>query len=91
MPLNCGRKWHYQRKSDLSSEVKGQRRADGLARKVFGRLDMKIRAGRMQAVTKDITPCNHYTSRCETESAVSNERQCESSSNKRSGVIYQGA
>ena len=41
-PLNCGRKWHHQRKFDLSSEDNGQKRADGLARKVFSRPDMKI-------------------------------------------------
>ena len=85
-PLNCGRKLHHQRKSDWSSEVKGQRRADGLARKVFSRPDMKMRAGRMQAVKKDITPSSDCRSRRKTASAVSNERQRESSSSKRSSV-----
>ena len=69
-PLNCGRKWHHQRKSDLSSEVNGQRRDDGLASQVFNRPDMKMRAGRTQAVTKDTTPskdCNKSVHRGLTE------------------------
>ena len=66
---------HHQCKSDLSSEDNGQKHADGLACKVFSRPDMKMRAGRMQAVTKDITPSEDCRSRRGMTSAVSNERQ----------------
>ena len=60
--------------------------SNGLARKVFSRPDMKMRAGRTQAVTKDITPSNDCRSRHKTTSSVSNERQQDSSSSNRSGV-----
>ena len=86
-PLNCGRKWYHQCKSDLSSEVKGQKRVDRLARKVFNRPDMKIRAGRTQAVTKDMTPSKDCRSRRDTTSAVSSKLQRESRSRRRSGVM----
>lgn len=57
-----------------------------LARKVFNRLDMKMRAGRTQAVTKDMIPSKDYRSRSKTTSAVSRERQRDSRSRRRSGV-----
>ena len=73
-PLNCGMKRHHQCKSDLSSEDNGQKRADGLARKVFSRPNMKMRAGRTQAVMKDITPSKDCRSRRRTMTAVSSEQ-----------------
>ena len=48
---------------------KGQRRADGLECKLFSKLDIKMRAGRTQAVTKDMTPNRDCKSRRETASA----------------------
>ena len=72
-PLKCGRKWHHQRKSDLSSEDNGQRRADKLVRKVFSRPDMKMGAGQTQAVTKDITPIKDWRSQRRMTSAVRKE------------------
>ena len=56
-PLKCGRKVHHQCKSDLrSSEIVAKARGVRLLRKALRRPFMKMRAGRTQAVTKDITP-----------------------------------
>ena len=74
-PLKCGRKWHCQRKSDLSSEDNEQRHADRLAHKVFSRPDMKMRAGQTQVVTEDITPSKDWRSRRRTTSMVSKDQQ----------------
>ena len=74
-PLWSGRKWHHQRRSDLLSLDRKQWRESRWVRRVLSRVDMKIRAGRTQAVTKDITPSSDCKSWREIEERERAEEQ----------------